>query len=152
MRSITSTPLATVLFIDDDENLLSSFVRQFRHASFRVITETSGEGALLRLSSDKVDVVVCDDCMPGMSGAEVLASIHGRWPWIVSIMLSGRAEMETLIVAINSGRVFHYIQKPCECDAVDDAIHRALAYKAARDVLVSANVVDDFAPADERFK
>ncbi len=102
-----------LLLIDDDVNLLSSMKRQFR-GKFTIETVTSGEDAVSRIAAGAVpDVVVCDMRMGGMNGVATLAKIKEVAPDTVRLMLTGNADMQTAIDAINDGSIFRFLTKPC---------------------------------------
>ena len=123
---ITEDPLAllqvpaggvwTVLCVDDEVNILSALKRCLRSAGYLVMTATSGEQALIQLEQmadqQAIDVVLCDMRMPGMDGAQLLEQVHERWPHIVRVLLTGQADMQSTIAAINRGRVLRYLRKP----------------------------------------
>ncbi|MBC7938378.1 MAG: response regulator [Chitinophagaceae bacterium] len=106
----------TVLCVDDEANILSALKRCLRSAGYCVITATSGEQALMRLEhmaeQQVIDVVLSDMRMPGMDGAQLLEEVHDRWPHIVRLLLTGQADMQSTIAAINRGRILRYLRKP----------------------------------------
>ena len=71
-------------------------------------------------------VVVSDMRMPGMDGIQVLTSIKGRWPDTVRVMLTGNADMQTAINAINEGSIFRFLNKPCSKEAMGKTLTAAL--------------------------
>ena len=123
---------ATVLFIDDEANILSSLKRLFRPHGYRILTADSGAAGLALLEQEQgaVDVVVSDMRMPGMSGAEVLEQVRLKWPEAVRILLTGYADVSSTIAAINRGEIYRYISKPWSDDEIlltlRDALERKL--------------------------
>lgn len=112
-----------VLFVDDEPYVLDSIRRQLRK-SCDVLTATSGAEALALLKdTGPVALVVSDMRMPGMNGAELLTRIHAEYPDTVRMILSGQADLESTISAINDGNIFRFLTKPCQ----EDVLRRAVA-------------------------
>jgi DNA-binding NtrC family response regulator len=124
----------TVLLVDDDANLLAGLKRSLHREQYRIITCTDAEQALLQLKNEKVDVLVSDEQMPGMNGAELLTIVNKEYPQIVNIMLSGEASMGSLIQAINRGGLFRFLIKPCSSDDMITAIRQSIAQKRLKDM------------------
>jgi response regulator RpfG family c-di-GMP phosphodiesterase len=127
----------TVLFVDDEENILHSLRRLFRNEPLRVLQASSGEEALGLLRDDDVAVLVSDNRMPGMGGIELLARAGGVSPDTVKILLTGYADLNTALAAINRGEVFRFVTKPWEDGelkrAVAEAVERHRLARALRD-------------------
>ena len=102
----------TVLCVDDEPSILSALRRVLRAEGCRLLTAQGGVEALAILATESVDVVVSDMRMPGMNGAELLAQVREKWPQTARILLTGYADMETTIAAINNGQIYRYIHKP----------------------------------------
>ena len=102
----------TVLCVDDEANILAALKRSLHGAGYGVLTAAGGEQALALLAQTPVDVVVSDMRMPGMDGAQLLEQVHERWPQVVRILLTGQANMDATVAAINRGRILRYISKP----------------------------------------
>jgi len=102
-----------ILFVDDEQNVLDSMRRQLRKR-FSLQTALSGEEALRILKEEgPFAVIVSDMRMPGMDGIELLRRIKDSYPETVRIMLTGNADQETAIDAVNSGQIFRFLTKPC---------------------------------------
>lgn len=124
----------TVLFVDDEANILHSLRRLFRHEPLRVLQASSGEEALGLLRDDDVAVLISDNKMPGMGGIELLARAGGVSPDTVKILLTGYADLNTALAAINRGEVFRFVTKPWE----DGELKRAVAEAVERHRLARA--------------
>ncbi|MCR4411372.1 MAG: response regulator [Thermoguttaceae bacterium] len=122
---------ATVLLVDDDENLLHGLARVLRHQPFRLLTARSGDEAMWVLKTRRVDVIVADENMPGMSGTELLAWVARECPHVVRIVLTGHATAATAIRAINDGGVYRFFTKPCHEVELALAIRKAIEEKDA---------------------
>lgn len=103
----------SVLLVDDDRNLLSGLVRVLREQPFHIYTARSGEEAIDFLRTRDIDVIVADELMSGMSGVELLTWVAENCPDVMRIVLTGHAETETAIRAINDAGVCCFLTKPC---------------------------------------
>ena len=120
---------ATLLFVDDEVNILSSLKRLFRPGGYRIFTAESGAQGLEILQHEAVDLVVSDMRMPEMNGAQFLEQVNAGWPDTIRILLTGHAEMGATIDAINKGHIYRYISKPWEDNDILLAIQQALHQK-----------------------
>ncbi len=113
---MTSTPSAAsagILVVDDEPNTLALVSQLFRR-EFPVFTAPSGAAALELLERQHIGVLIADQRMPSMSGTELLSRVMQRQPDIVRIILTAYADIDTLMEAINAGKVYQYITKPWE--------------------------------------
>jgi len=102
-----------VLFVDDDPYILDAFRRQFRK-QFKVSAAPGGmEGLDLIQQSGPFAVVVADMRMPGMDGIQFLTEVRKQVPDTVRLMLTGNADQQTAMDAVNEGNVFRFLTKPC---------------------------------------
>jgi response regulator RpfG family c-di-GMP phosphodiesterase len=107
-------PLATLLCVDDEPNILSSLRRLFRPAGYRVLVAESGALGLEMLEKETVDLVISDMRMPEMNGAQFLAQVRTRWPDTLRLLLTGYSDIQSIQDAINCGEIYRYITKPWE--------------------------------------
>lgn len=118
----------TVLFVDDQKSILNYTRSVFQDRGLEIITASSAEEALKIIDEQNIAVVVSDNQMPGMSGIELLSRIKESSPHTVKIMMTGRADLDTTLAAINSGEVFRFVLKPWKdtemLRAVKDGIRR----------------------------
>lgn len=119
---------AKVLLVDDEENILRSLQRILRREPWELTTATSGEEALAILANDKFDVIISDARMPGMDGPTLLAEIRKKYPWTIRILLTGYADINSTVKAINDGQIYRYISKPWDDDELRLIIRQALAF------------------------
>jgi len=132
---------ATLLFIDDESNILAALKRLFRPLGYNILTAESGAEALALLEKESVDLVISDMRMPQMNGAEVLEQVRNRWPNVVRILLTGYADLTSTVAAINRGEIYRYISKPWDDNdivlIVRDALERRhlIAEKARLEAL-----------------
>jgi len=107
-----------ILFVDDDIHLLEALQRAFRR-EFNVETAVGGSEGLTKLAaSGPFALVVADMQMPGMSGLEFLRQVQVVAPDTVRMMLTGNADQKTAVDAVNDGRVFRFLNKPCPATAL----------------------------------
>ena len=118
---------SSILIIDDDVNLLSAMKRQLR-GKFLIITAQGGEEAVALLSETKdlPAVILCDMRMGGMNGVETLRRAKDLSPESVRMMLTGNADMQTAIDAINNGNIFRFLTKPCAPEVLEAGLEAAL--------------------------
>ena len=104
-----------ILFVDDDPLMLNLYVVMMEGEADRWEITTVGKAAdaLKILDEANYDVVVSDMRMPGMDGIQFLSQIKSMSPDTVRVMLTGNAEIETAISAINEGSIFRFLTKPC---------------------------------------
>lgn len=111
-----------VLLVDDDPRLLASCERNF-HRAFPLDTAEGGAAALEKLAAHgPYAVVIADRQMPGMDGIELLARVRERWPDTVRMVLTGNADLEVAIQAVNQGNIFRFLTKPCAPEILSKAI------------------------------
>jgi response regulator RpfG family c-di-GMP phosphodiesterase len=114
----------TILYVDDEMNNLISFKAVFR-IKYHVLTAISGEEATKLLRSNTVNIIITDQRMPQMTGVEFLESILNEFPDPIRILLTGYADMNAVIEAVNKGKIFHYLTKPWNEEELDMTITRA---------------------------
>ena len=102
-----------ILFVDDEPNVLQSIQRQL-HKRFPLQIAEGGEDALRILREEgPFAVIVSDMRMPRMTGVELLAQTKDLYPDMVRLMLTGNADQETAMEAVNTGQIFRFLTKPC---------------------------------------
>ena len=114
----------SVLYVDDEENNLFSFKAVFR-VKYQVYTAISGDEALKILSEKPVEIIITDQRMPNMTGVEFLEKVIEVYPDPMRLLLTGYADMNAVVDAVNKGKIFHYLSKPWNEEELDITIHRA---------------------------
>jgi DNA-binding NtrC family response regulator len=138
-----------ILVVDDEDAILES-IEFTLGAEYRVFTATSGEEGLEILEREDIALVISDQVMPGMSGVEFLERVIERNPRAIRMMLTGYADMSSLISAINEGRIYRYIPKPWEPDDLRISVKRGLeVYELSGE---NAQLADALAEANERLR
>ncbi|AQZ34035.1 two-component system response regulator [Pseudomonas sp. LPH1] len=100
-----------ILFVDDEERILRSLALQFRR-HYEVLTESDPLRALQRLREEHIHVLVSDQRMPQMSGAQLLAEAREIAPNTLRILLTGYSDLDAAVEALNNGGIFRYLTKP----------------------------------------
>lgn len=116
-----------ILFVDDDPNILNAFKRQL-HKQFEIDTANSGHNGLsIMKTMGPFAVVVADMRMPEMDGIEFLKAVQEESPQTVRLMLTGNADQQTAIDAVNEGEVFRFLTKPCPTNLLVKTLEAALS-------------------------
>jgi len=116
-----------ILFVDDDVNILNAFQRQLRK-QFQLQTANSGhEGLKVLKEQGPFAAVVADMRMPVMDGIAFLRQVQEEAPDCVRLMLTGNADQKTAVDAVNEGRVFRFMTKPCAIEQLVNTLEAALA-------------------------
>ncbi len=113
-----------ILYVDDEMNNLVSFKATFR-IKYNVFTALNGEEAIKTLNENDIQVIITDQRMPGMTGVEFLEAILEKHPDPMRILLTGYADLNAVIDAVNKGKIFHYLSKPWNEEELDMTILRA---------------------------
>lgn len=103
-----------VLAVDDEPHVLSALRRALRPHDFDVLTAPDGEAALRILEGEPVDAIISDMRMPGICGAQLLRQARQCAPDALRILLTGQADLQSTLQAVNEGEVFRYLLKPWE--------------------------------------
>ena len=117
-----------MLYVDDEPALCRAFARLFQGSSFQVATVGTPEEALRLLGREPFDVIVSDLRMPGMSGLELLATARRRAPEARRLLVSGYADFESALDAINEVGIDRLLTKPWQNDEVRGAVEGAAAF------------------------
>lgn len=122
-----------ILFVDDDVQLLAAMAAVLRK-DFVVQTASSPEKGLDFLrDGERFSVIVSDMRMPGMNGIEFLKQAMQIDGEAVRIMLTGYADLETVVAAINEGNVSYFLTKPCPTDTLRETIEGCVALSSTAD-------------------
>jgi two-component system probable response regulator PhcQ len=118
-----------LLLVDDEPNLTSALVRSLDRSQFEIFTADSAQAGLMILAGNDIDVVVSDERMPGMTGSQFLAEVRKKWPNTIRMILSGQADLEAAVRAINEGEVYRFLLKPCHPKELQMTILQGLQHK-----------------------
>lgn len=100
-----------ILYVDDEEQNLISFKATFRR-DYNIFTAISGQEGMEIMHNHPINIVITDQRMPGMTGIQFLEKILPVYPDAIRMILTGFSDVEAIIEAINTGRVYRYITKP----------------------------------------
>lgn len=113
-----------VLYIDDEPNNITSFKAAFRRV-FNIFTAESAEEGRKILETETIHVILSDQRMPKMTGIEFFQSILETHPDPIRILITGYADINAVIDAINVGQVYKYLSKPWNEDEVKNTIFKS---------------------------
>ncbi|OCC16513.1 response regulator receiver protein [Dissulfuribacter thermophilus] len=125
----------TILFVDDEENILKAIYRLLRKEGYEIVTTTDPFEALDIVREKHVSVIVSDQRMPTMAGTELLEKVKEISPDTVRIILTGYADMNAALDAINKGGVYRFINKPWN----DEDFKATLRQAAFQHYLITEN-------------
>lgn len=122
----THSPIMTILCVDDEENILKSLRRTLGRQKLKVLLATSGQEALEILEHEQISLIISDMKMPHMSGTQLLTLVSQQYPDVYRMLLTGYADIESTISAINQGKIARYLQKPWKNDELLEAVKEGL--------------------------
>jgi two-component system probable response regulator PhcQ len=102
----------SILIVDDEENVRNALRRALRKEGYTLHFADGPEAGLALLQRTHIDLVISDHMMPQMSGIEFLTIVRDRHPEIMRLMITGHADLETAIKAINHGEIYRFLTKP----------------------------------------
>jgi putative nucleotidyltransferase with HDIG domain len=117
----------SILFVDDEVNVLNSLKRLFVGEDLDIITAANAFEAVDMLQKNSISVIVSDNMMPGMTGIELLKKAKEISPDSVRILITAYADMKSAIDAINEGEVYKFIHKPWNDDDLKEIVSNALS-------------------------
>ncbi|MEZ4280655.1 MAG: response regulator [Myxococcota bacterium] len=115
----------TVLFVDDEVNILKALQRLLRHEPIQVLTASTPADAFDLIDRYEPQVVVSDQRMPRMNGVDFLSSVRERHGDVVRMMLTGYTDMTVAVEAINKGEIYRLITKPWNDDELKATLRQA---------------------------
>lgn len=130
MEDVETKPAVLIV---DDETASTELLRIGLSHLHPVFTANDGEEALALLEQHpEIALAIIDQRMPGMSGAELIATTAGRWPDLIRVILTGYTDLESLIASINSGSVYRYLTKPWNADELRGVVAAGMELHAMR--------------------
>lgn len=126
--------MARILVVDDDPQVARALGRLLRRSGYEVELAETGADALLKIPTFLPDAVISDFRMPGMTGAEMLAMVRERHPLTLRIILSGFADLRSILSSINEGEICRFLTKPWDDDQLVLLLRRLLT---EREVLMA---------------
>jgi signal transduction histidine kinase len=135
-----------LLVIDDEPEIIKALSRQFRR-SYNVYTAESAAAGYEIMTSVPIHAIISDQRMPGMTGDEFFTLVKNEYPDAIRLLLTGYADIQAVIAAINDGNIFRYIAKPWDPIELDTIVREAFE---RHDLIVSKrHLVRDLKEANE---
>ena len=122
-----------ILIVDDEPNITRSIKRICRGKGYDIYLAASASEALEIIPRENIQVVLSDQLMPNMTGAELFEKIQIEFPSVIRVLLTGYTAIEGLTSAVNKGAVFKIVFKPWEDDVLLQTIEGAFEYYSIRD-------------------
>ena len=116
----------TIMFVDDEKSVLKALRRSFLDDNYRILMAENAQEALDLLARDRVSLIGRDHQMPGLSGTEFLRKVRDRNPSTIRILLTGAADVSTVMAAIDEGVLYKYVTKPWNDNELRLAVKLAL--------------------------
>ncbi len=103
-----------LLLVDDEESIIKALYRIFRREGYEIDTASSGQEGLkaLKEASKPFSLIISDQRMPGMTGAQFLEKAKKILPDVMRILLTGYSDMDAIVDAINKGEIHRYLTNP----------------------------------------
>ncbi len=115
-----------IMFVDDEQNVLSALSRAMLDEPYQIITAEGATRALRLLETNPCSVVVSDEQMPGMDGVAFLSLVRTYYPTTIRMMLTGHASIDLTMQAVNSGEIYRFFTKPWDDTTLILAIRSAV--------------------------
>jgi CheY-like chemotaxis protein len=115
-RQTTASNGRSLLIVDDELSIGKALTRLLRRDGYHILMAGSGEQALEMLAMHRVQVIISDQRMPGMSGTELLDKVKILYPDTIRIVLSGYTDLNVITESVNRGAVFRFLTKPWDDD------------------------------------
>ncbi|MFH2139735.1 MAG: EAL domain-containing protein [Pseudomonadota bacterium] len=126
----------TLLLVDDEADITSALLRVLRNDGYKILCASSGKEGLALLAQHDVGVIISDQRMPEMSGVEFLTQVKELYPHTIRIVLSGYADLDSVMDAINRGAIYKFFAKPWDneilrAEVLEAFRHHELAWEKA---------------------
>lgn len=115
-----------VMIVDDEDLVRNALVRSLRKEGHELIIAENAQQALEILEQERIDLIISDHLMPGMTGLEFLRLVKEKYPETIRIILTGHADLDVVISAINEGEVYRFLTKPWSAEELKLNIRLAL--------------------------
>jgi DNA-binding NtrC family response regulator len=121
-----------ILFVDDETNVLNALRRTLRKSNYNLYFAPGPQEALELLEENHIDLLVSDYLMPDMDGLNFLQSVKELYPEIIRVLLTGHADIQIAIQAINQGEVARILTKPWNDDELKITLRHIFDYAKLR--------------------
>lgn len=116
-----------IAFIDDESRVLRTLKMQFKR-QYTVFATTDPDEYLRIIDEHNIHVAISDQRMPKMSGVDILRQVKQRSPRTVRILLTGYADLSSIVASLNQGEIYRYLTKPWKTDELNQTVQRAVEY------------------------
>lgn len=116
----------TLLIVDDEIDVCDS-VHDLLRREFKVLRARSADDGMKLMEQNEVHIIMTDQRMPKVSGVELLKKARAGHPQAVRMLFTGYADIDSVIAAINQGRIFRFLKKPWQIEELQEAVHEAAA-------------------------
>lgn len=123
---------ASIILVDDEPTILRALSRELKDIDAEIHIFEGAEAALSSLEQIKPDVVISDVRMPGMDGIDMMEKVAEQLPLSERVLLTGYADMDAAIGAINKGRVHYYLEKPWDKDQLRRVVDKGIRLSQLR--------------------
>jgi CheY-like chemotaxis protein len=118
--------LPRLLLVDDEPNVTEGLTRRLRR-DYQIFSAQDGAQALRLLEQEgEMHIIVSDMRMPNMNGAQLLSEVRKWYPDMIRILLTGQADLESAIAAVNEGQIFRFLAKPCPPEVMKGVLQAAM--------------------------
>lgn len=117
--------MQTLLLVDDEKEIRQSLKRVLRHDDYNIIEAENGQHGLDLLAHNDVQVIISDQRMPEMTGAEFFSEVRTQYPDTVRMILSGYTDFDALTTSINSGNIYKFLGKPWDANELRQQVRNA---------------------------
>jgi sigma-B regulation protein RsbU (phosphoserine phosphatase) len=124
----SAVPIHRILLVDDELKVLNGLLRSLSQEPYQITTTTSPDEAIHLLAGQEFAVIVTDQRMPDMQGVQLLEHARKVSPHTMRLILTGHADMQSVIDAINRGAVYRFLTKPCREDDLQQALRQAVEH------------------------
>ncbi|MBN1676864.1 MAG: response regulator [Kiritimatiellae bacterium] len=115
-----------ILVVDDEEEIRKALSRHFRYKGYEVETACDGRQALATLADAKVDVLISDIVMPGMSGVDLMRAVRREYPMVRVIMITGYINQENVLACMRHGAETCIFKPWTDMKELEQAVRKAL--------------------------
>lgn len=126
-------PARRLLLVDDEPNIVAALKRLLRADHYDIYSANDGQQGLDLLATQQVDVIISDQRMPGMLGADFLRKAKQQYPDTIRIMLSGYTELQSVTDAVNEGAIYKFLTKPWDDELLRGHVAEAFRLKEIAD-------------------
>lgn len=134
-----------ILLVDDEISVIKALLRVFKDDGYELCYTTAPDEVFDIIENERIDIIMCDQRMPGILGTDILAHAKKICPTIIRILMTGYSDIEVVISAINDGSIFYYISKPWKNQEIINIVNNAMSYKREqkeRELIISTLLGD----------